>query len=108
MFNALSLTSRTYLVGLAVIVTAFVALYSHLNGMGSCGVGECPYAARSSHAGSAGLAATACVGAVLAAEAAAAVAFAAFRGRRLLAADPRPTEIYLSPDPPPPRSFLSL
>jgi hypothetical protein len=33
--------------------------------------------------------------------------FALVRGRRLPAAIERPTQLFLSPDPPPPRTFLS-
>jgi hypothetical protein len=97
---------HTYLLILAALVAAFVALYPYLGNMEMCDFGECPYAAQSSsHTSSAGLASV-CVSAVLSAFPAM-LAFALFRGRRLPAADSRPTQLYLSPDPPPPRSFLS-
>jgi hypothetical protein len=97
---------RTSLAILALLVAAFVALYPYLGSMGMCDFGECPYAAQSSsHTSSAGLASV-CVSAVLSAVPAV-LAFALFRGRLLPAADSRPTELYLSPDPPPPRFFLS-
>ncbi len=97
---------HTYLFALAVLVAAFVALYPYLGNMGMCDSGECPYAAHSSsHTSSAGLASV-CVSAVLSAVPAM-LSFALFRGRRLPAAYSRPTELYLSPDPPPPRAFLS-
>jgi hypothetical protein len=96
---------RTTVVILAVLVAAFVALYPYLGAMEMCDVGECPYAAQSSHTTSAGLASV-CVSAVLSVFPAL-LAFALFRGRRLSAAGKRPTQLYLSPDPPPPRSFLS-
>ncbi len=95
---------HTYLFALAVLVAAFVALYTYLGNMEMCDFGECPYAAQtSSHTSSAGLASV-CVSAMLSAVPAV-LAFALFRGRRSTAADLRPTEFYLSPDPPPPRSF---
>jgi hypothetical protein len=54
------------LAALAILVAAFVALYPYLEGMDSCMVGECPYAAQSSHGGSTDSVAT-YVSAVLAA-----------------------------------------
>ncbi len=97
---------RAHLVVLAIFVAAFVGLYPYLGSMGMCGSGECPYAAQSSsHTSSVGLASV-CVSAVLSVVTAV-LAFALFRGRRLPAVDSRPMELYLSPDPPPPRSFLS-
>jgi hypothetical protein len=105
-YNAAVTLRHTYLFALAVLVVAFVALYPYLGSMGMCDFGECPYAAQSSsHTSSAGLASV-CVSAVLSALPAV-LAFGLSRGRRLPAADSRPTELYLSPDRPPPRSFLS-
>ncbi len=92
---------RTFLVVIAVLVAAFVALYPYLAGMDMCEVGECPYAAQASYEGSGGLAAT-CLSAVLVSSAAV-LASAASRGRRFFVAVSRPAEPYLSPDPPPPR-----
>jgi hypothetical protein len=97
---------HTYLFVLAVLVAAFVALYPLLGNMEMCDFGECPYAAQSSSPTSSAGPTSVCVSAVLSAVPAV-LAFALFRGRRLPAADLRPTELYLSPDPPPPRSFLS-
>ncbi len=97
---------HTYLFALAVLVAAFVALYPYLGNMGMCDSGEFPYAAQSSsHTSSAGLASV-CASAVLSAFPAM-LAFALFWGRCLPAAGSRRTQLYLSPDPPPPRSFLS-
>jgi hypothetical protein len=97
-------SGRTILIVLAFLVTAFVALYPYLGSMEMCDFGECPYAAQSSsHTSSAGLVSV-CVSAVLSAVPAV-LAFALFRGRRLPAANSRSTQFYLSPDPPPPRSF---
>ncbi len=93
---------RTYMVALAVIVTTFVALYPYLTGMDSCGTGECPYAMQSSHGASVGVAA-ACVTAVLAASFTAAFVSFAFRGRSIMSVEDQPSQLYLSPDPPPPR-----
>jgi acyl CoA:acetate/3-ketoacid CoA transferase beta subunit len=97
---------QTYLFGLAVLVAAFVALYPFLSNMGMCDSGECPYATQSSsHTSSAALPSV-CVSAVLTAFPAMLV-FALLRGHRLAAAHWRPMQLYLSPDPPPPRSLLS-
>jgi hypothetical protein len=105
-YNAAVTLRYTYLFALAVLVAAFVALYPYLGNMEMCDFGECPYAAQSSsHTSSAGLASV-CVSAVLSAFPVV-LAFALFRGRRLLTAESRPTQFYLSPDPPPPRIFLS-
>jgi len=93
------------LAALAILVAAFVALYPYLEGMDRCMVGECPYAMQSSHGASIGSVA-ACVSAVLAASVV--LFFAMLRGRRIFAAYSRPMELYLSPDPPPPRLSPSL
>jgi hypothetical protein len=95
-----------YLFALAVLVAAFVALYPYLGNMGMCDSGECPYAAHSSSHTSSSSLALVCVSAVLSAFPAMLV-FALLRGRCLPAADSRPMQLYLSPDPPPPRTFLS-
>ncbi len=92
----------TYLTALAVIVAAFVALYPYLTGMGSCGTGECLYAVQSSHGGSVGFTA-ACLTATLASPLVAAFASFAFRGRNITPVEAQPSQLYLSPDPPPPR-----
>ena len=90
---------RTTLLILAAFVAVFVALYPYLGAADMCGHGECPYAAQSGNPTSGGVA---CVVAVLAAYSAAGLASTTFRRRRLPAVDRRPTQIYLSPDPPPP------
>ena len=96
----------TCLFALAVLMSVFVALYPYLGSMGMCHSGECPYAVQSSsHASSAGLASV-CISAVLSAFPAV-LAFALLPGRRFPAADSQPAELYLSPDPPPPRACLS-
>lgn len=97
---------HTYLFALAVLVAAFVALYPYLGTMEMCVFGECPYAMQSSsHTSSAGVAT--CLTTVLATATVAGFAFAMLRGRRVLAEDRYPTQLYFTPDPPPPRSFLS-
>jgi hypothetical protein len=107
LYNALTVDlHRTTVVILAVLVAAFVALYPYLGAMEMCDSGECPYAAQSSHTTTSSGLASACLIAVLSAFPAV-LAFALFRGRLLPAADKRPTQLYLSPDPPPPRAFLS-
>jgi hypothetical protein len=100
---------RTYLISLAILVTAFVALYPYLAAMEMCDSGECPYAAQSSAQspmGSAGIAGL-CLSAVLAASSAGVLAFGAFYGRRVIGNDARPVGVFLSFDPPPPRLSLS-
>ena len=102
-YNAVVTLRDGCIFALAVLVATFVALYPYLGNMGMCHSGECPYAAQSSsHTSSAGLASV-CVSAVLSAFPAV-LALALLRGRRLSAADSRPWQLYLSPDPPPPRS----
>ena len=97
---------RTCLFALAVLVATFVALYPYLGNMGMCDSGECPYAAQSSsHTSSTGLASV-CASAVLSAFPAV-LALALLRGRRSPVAFSRPTQLYLSPDPPPPRYLSS-
>lgn len=104
--NGAMVLSRTHLTVLAVLVTVFVALYPYLGTMEMCDAGECPYAAQSSsHTSSAGLASV-CVSAVLSAFPAM-LAFALLRGRCLTADLSLPMQLYLSPDPPPPRTLLS-
>ena len=91
-----------YFFTLAVLVATFVALYPYLGNMGMCDAAECPYAAQSSsHTASAGVASV-CVSVVLSAFPAV-LAFALLRGRHLPAGASRPLQLYLSPDPPPPR-----
>lgn len=100
---------QTYLISLAIFVTAFVALYPYLGAMEICDSGECPYAAQSSvqsPTGSAGIAGL-CLGAVLAVSSAGALAFGAFYGRRSIGNDARPLGVFLSFDPPPPKLSLS-
>jgi hypothetical protein len=92
---------RAHLIALAVLVAAFVALYPYLGAAEMCDPGECPYATHSFHAASAGFSAI-CLGAVLSASTAV-LASVASRGRRSIVADPQPTQLYSSPDPPPPR-----
>jgi hypothetical protein len=106
LYNAPTLNlRRAHLIALAVLVAAFVALYPYLGATEMCGPGECPYATHSSQMAFAGLSAL-CFGAVLSAIPAV-LASAAFRGRCSIAADPQPTQLYPSPDPPPPRSLFS-
>jgi hypothetical protein len=105
-YNALALNlRRTFLVAVAMLVAVLVASYPYLGAVGMCDLGECPYAAQSSsHTSSAGLASV-CVSAVLSAVPAV-LALALFRRRGLLTAESQPGQLYLSPDPPPPRTFL--
>jgi len=102
---------RKYLIVLAVLMAALVALYPYLVLAGQCEhVSECPYVAQSSsessHAGSASLVAM-CLSAVLAASFVGMLALAAFYGRRIIDPDRRPADVFLSLDPPPPKLSLS-
>ena len=104
-YNCAVTLRNIYLFALAALVAVFVALYPYLGNMGMCDSGECHYAAQSSsHTSSAGLASV-CVSVVLSAVPAV-LAFALLRGRRVVAANWRPVQLYLSLDPPPPRTFL--
>lgn len=94
--------SRTYVIGLAVLVTVFVALYPYVGNMGMCDSGKCPYAVHSSSHTSSAVLASICLSAVLPMFPAM-LAFALFRGRRLSVGASRPMQFYLTPDPPPPR-----
>jgi hypothetical protein len=93
---------RTTLVVLAFLVAAFVALYSYLGSMGMCDSGECPQIV---HSASGGLS-TACL--VVAALVVVPIlrAVAAFGGRSA-ASEPRPIQVFSSPDPPPPQLLPS-
>jgi hypothetical protein len=96
---------RTYLLSLAILVTAFVALYPYLGAMEMCHSGECPYATQpstQSSTASTGLAGL-CLSAVLAVSSAGILAFAMLRGRHRLDEISRPSQFLLSPDPPPPQ-----
>ncbi len=106
LYNAPTLNlHRAHLIVLAVLVAAFVALYPSLGAAEMCDAGECPYAMHSSNTASAGFSAL-CLVAVLSAIPAV-LAHIAFRGRRSIIADPQPTQLYSSPDPPPPRFLYS-
>jgi hypothetical protein len=97
--------SRTLLIALAVLVAAFVSLYSYLDSVGYCAGGGCPEMAQTSHAtASAGFSAACLVVAVLAIYYLAVRAVAALRTRRAANQSP-PGKLHLSPDPPPPRRF---
>jgi hypothetical protein len=88
----------TYLFALAVLVAAFVAMYPYLGAHDMCDSGNCPVMVSSSASGS-----VACLVVVLAA---APVILAVLRTRlRGAASEPRPLQVFSSPDPPPPRSF---
>lgn len=88
---------RTPLVALAILVAVFVALYPYLGGADMCDHSECPYAAHSASGGFS----TVCLIAVLAVvPAVRTLAKSQPRGATLVT---RPVELFLSPDPPPPR-----
>ena len=80
---------RTYLLVLAILVAAFVALYPYLD----CDAGQCPEASHLSHKSSAGPLAT-CLVAVLASTTATRASAPLFRGRRAEHRR-RPAEAYL-------------
>jgi hypothetical protein len=96
---------RTYLFALALLVAAFVALYPYLDSMQMCDSGECPMAAHSS--ASVGFSAAGClIVAVLASVPTMVRALFALRMSGA-ASEQRPLQVFSSPDPPPPRFFLS-
>jgi hypothetical protein len=96
---------RAYLLALAMLVTAFVALYPYLDSMEMCDSGECPMAA---HSASAGFSAVGCL--IVAVVASAPTMLRALSALRMsgAASEQRPLQVFSSPDPPPPRSFLGL
>ena len=95
---------RTYLLALALLVAAFVALYPYLDSMDMCDSGECPMAA---HSASAGISAAGClIVAVLASVPTLVRALSALRMSGA-ASEQRPIQVFSSPDPPPPRALLS-
>jgi hypothetical protein len=85
---------------LVILVVAFASFHPYFDAAGYCGLGGCPEVSQSSHAAHVSFSTT-CLVAVLAVSPMA-LAFAFF-GRRRVADHSRPTEAYLSPDPPPPR-----
>ncbi len=100
LYTLAAVTSRrTYLIAFAILVAVFVALYPSLVTLDH---GECPYVAQSSSMASASLTA-ACVSAVLATSSAMVLALATFYGRRVAITQSRPENIFISPDPYPPR-----
>jgi hypothetical protein len=93
---------RTTLIVLAFLVAAFVALYPYLGSMGMCDSGECPQIV---HSASGGFSTVCLLAAVL-------VVVPVLRavtalGWRSATSELRPIQVFSSPDPPPPRSFLS-
>jgi hypothetical protein len=93
---------RTYLLALAMLVAAFVALYPYLDAVQMCDSGECPMAA---HSASGGFSAAGCfIVAVVLASAPAMRALSTLQLRGA-ASEQRPLQVFSSPDPPPPRSF---
>ncbi len=95
---------RTYLLALALLVAAFVALYPYLDSMEMCDSGECPMATHSA----AGFSAVGCL--IVAVVASAPTMVRALSALRMsgAASEQRPLQVFSSPDPPPPRSFLGL
>ncbi len=100
---------RTYLhVATAVLVAAVVTFYPYLSEVGFCGgpSGQCPQALQGQGMPSTGLGAT-CVAAVLVTSFAALI-IGLRRRRYHRFSDPKPLELHLSPEPPPPRAYLSF
>lgn len=94
---------RTILLALAVVVTAFVALYPQLEAVGMCDSGECPPMTGST---SVGYSVTCCaVVASLAVVPAASVAAFGLR-LRVTRAWYSPSQVHLSPESPPPQLSL--
>ncbi len=94
---------RPLLLFIAVLLAAFVASYPYLDGMGLCVSGGCPDAQQASSAISGGLSGACLLVAVLGSTPAV-VAFALFRGSPF-SANRHPTQLYFSPEPPPPRDL---
>jgi hypothetical protein len=90
---------------LVILVVAFASFHPYFDAAGLCGLSGCPDVSQSSHAAHASFSTT-CLIAVLAASPVA-LAFTLFFGRRRAAYHSEPTEMYLSPDPPPPRKSPS-
>ena len=88
---------RTRLLLLAALVIFFATFYAYLDASGSCGDPGCPHFSQG-HASAELLAAPLLVAAV-------AVAAPVFAGRALVgpAFEKKPEEVYLSPEPEPPR-----
>lgn len=91
---------RMLLPALVILVAAFSIFYPYLSVTGSCGEAGCPELAQAHASASVALPATGF--AVVVAALAVALALTAL-GRSLLTSDRRPEEVYLSPDPRPPR-----
>jgi hypothetical protein len=91
---------RTYLFALAILVTAFVALYPYLGAKDMCDSGKCPMVTQSTSGG----VSTACLIVALVA-APALMRFGSERRLRGATSELRPIQVFSSPDPPPPRSF---
>ncbi len=83
---------------LAFLVAAFVALYPYLGGMDMCGSGGCPQIVLSTSGG----VSWTCLLAVVVAAAPVVRTIATSR-QRVVTSEWRPVQVYLSPDPPPPR-----
>ena len=92
-------TRRTTLMVLALLVTAFVALYPYLGSMGMCDSGECPQIVHSASQGFS----TACLIAAVLVVVPVLRAVSAL-GWRSATSELRPIQVFSSPDPPPPRS----
>jgi hypothetical protein len=92
---------RTYLLALAMLVAAFVALYPYLDSVQMCDLGECPMAA---HSAPVGFSAAGCliVAALVSAHTMRTVSRLLMRSA---VSELRPLQVFSSPDPPPPRSF---
>jgi hypothetical protein len=101
-YELLTLTlRRTYLIALAILVAAFVALHPCLGAAGLCDPGGAPHATQAHAAPSVDPSAAASMALVASS---AALALAAFLRP---ASDQRPDQAYLSPDPHPPQPLPS-
>jgi hypothetical protein len=89
---------RTTLVVVAFVVAVFVALYPYLGSVGMCDSGECPLMV---HSASGGLS-TPCLIAAVFVLVPVLRAVSAF-GWRSATSGLRPSQVFSSPDPPPPR-----
>ncbi|MGB3633918.1 MAG: hypothetical protein WA982_07750 [Rubrobacteraceae bacterium] len=93
------------LILVAVLVALFGALHPALDAAGLCGSGKCPDMVESAPGGHTGFSLS-CIAFVISASGVAMFALASISLRRRLSDPSKPHELYLSPEPPPPRSPL--
>ncbi|CAN5680996.1 hypothetical protein BH24ACT22_BH24ACT22_16310 [soil metagenome] len=93
------------LVLVVILVALFGAFYPVLDAAGLCGSGKCPEMVESSSGGHAGFSLT-CIAVFIPGGGGAMFALAAISLRRRSADHSMPHELYLTPEPPPPKALL--